>query len=255
MKIIIGIFSVLLTCLLTISACSTEKKTSEQSKTSANTSKTEKEQPELKLVAKTKKEIEEFWKAIKDVDAPKLNEPTKVWEEYYAKLGLSSRISSQINPSSQETLSYFEGKNEQEQRYVASVNISPHSTTPEDNTILRLQEGIAIAKNFLPKGYTQKEETFSILYQDSPSLLTYQVEYVANGSVPKGAESLYLVICYNNLGVSSASIGREKKGYNQPEMEGKYAYLKPDLIKDEAALKNLIEVQSKQDIKPEYIVQ
>ncbi len=78
---------------------------------------------------------------------------------------------------------------------------------------------------------------------------------MANGSAPKGSEYLYLVVTYTNLRVNSASIGREKRGYNQPEMEGKYTYIKPDLAKDEAALRNLTEIQSKQDIKPEYIVQ
>ncbi|MFP3126264.1 hypothetical protein OH784_26885 [Ectobacillus funiculus] len=275
MKRRIGVFTVLLLCSLALFACSVKQETNGQAiedtkdtsgmESSSNTSNKGTEQTEmdpveeLKLVESEKREIYRSWEVLKNVDAPKVNEPVQVWEEYYAKLGLSNRVVSQFTSSSEKNLTYVEGKNdprnEQEELFVSSFSISPHSVEPGYDTIMSLQDALAIVKNLIPEGYEQKEERFSILYQDPPSLLTYQVEYVANESAPKGSESLYLVIHYNNLGVSSASIGREKSSYNQPEMEGKYTYLKPDLINDEAALKSLTEVKSQQDIKPEYIEQ
>ncbi|WP_129727605.1 hypothetical protein [Ectobacillus funiculus] len=255
MKRRIGVFTVLLSCSLALFACSAKQETNGQATTTtdspSSTSNTETKQTEvepvkeLKSVETMKKETQEFWESLKNVDAPKLNESVQTWDEYYAKPDYPNRLSA-LNFTS----SSFEGKS-----VVTSFSIAPHSATAGYDTIMSLQDGIAIAKNLLPKGYDQKEETFSILYLDAPALLTYQVEYVANGSVPKESEHFYLVFTYNNLGITSVSMSKEKRGYNQPEMGGKYTYLKPDLVGDEAALKNLTEVQSKQDVKQEYIVQ
>jgi len=254
----VGLFTVLLSSSIALYACSAEKETkSTADKPAAVTTEnvSNESSTEKQSIEEMKAETQGFWEAVKNVDAPKLNDSLQVWGEYYAQKGLSSRIASQVTTSSPTILTYQEGKDDQGEYYIKSFSLAPHNVNTGYDTTMSFQDALSIAKNLIPKGYEQKEETFSVLYQDPPSLLRYQVEYVATGSVPKGSEHLYLVITYNNLGTNSVSTSTLKSEYSMPEAQGKYTYLKPDLINDEAALKNLTEVQSKQDIKPEYIVQ
>ncbi len=165
-----GVFTVLLSCSLALLACSAKQETSGQAAADttatdspSNASNTETEQTEvdpvkeLKSVEARKRENQKLWEALKNVDAPKVNEPVQVWEGYYAKLGLSSRAALQFTSSSEITLTYHEGRNdlgnEKEEPFVASFGIAPHRTTAGYDTTMSLQDALAITQNLLPKGY------------------------------------------------------------------------------------------------------